>query len=252
MQCVNKQPNPGLGTTIIDNFLNTCWNGVEYITAYYDNLPKPPIRQFLINEQNGMCCYCMKSLADNHTTTLEHIAPHHCDANEFNKYTLPIITQNAIHQSLFDRTTQLIAPGLYPHDIAYHNLLASCDSKTHCNNYRGDRFINSLFYDSLVAQRVEYDEEGNVFSSQYIDDLEIVGISTNPLLILLRKIWHELAKKKVSVDDVTEDDILEVVAEIALAEKFQTTINDFWDNPSKKTDLLRYSWFFDYYKNLIN
>lgn len=252
MQHINKLPNPSEGTIIVDDFLTACWTGEEYIGANYDQLPKPSLRQFLLVEQKNLCCYCMKSLNDDHTTTLEHIAPHNCNKTEFDKYTIPVIVQNVIHQSLFIRTAQFVAPGLYPHDIAYHNLIVSCNSKSHCNNYRGDRFINCFFYDNLIVEKLEYDQEGNVFSSHYLDDLEIVGISINPLLILLRKIWFELAKTKESVEDVTEDDILEIVAEIAVGERLQRTINDFWGNPSKKADLFRYKWFFDYYKNKIN
>jgi hypothetical protein len=194
----------------------------------------------------------MKSLVNDHTTTLEHIAPHQCDVVEFNKYNFPAIVQNVTHSSLFDRAMHLVIPGLYPHDIAYHNLLASCDSKSHCNNYRGERFINCPFYDNLISQKVEYDEEGNAFSAEYLDDLEIVGISVNPSLIVTRKIWFELAKRKNTFDDVTNDDILEVIAEITVTDKFQTVLNDFWVLPPEKTGLVKYKWFFDYYKQQQN
>ncbi|MBK7443139.1 MAG: hypothetical protein IPI65_16985 [Bacteroidetes bacterium] len=194
----------------------------------------------------------MKQLTNDHTTSLEHIAPHHCSTVEFNKYTQPVIVQNVVHRSLFNRGVILVIPGIYPHDIAYHNLLASCNSKSHCNHHRDNNFINCFFYDHQITHKVLYDSEGNVFSSEYIEDLETIGISINQLLIVFRKIWYELAKTKESVGDVLEDDILEVVAEITISDKFPVTINDFWGSPSKISELMKYKWFFEYYKNQLN
>jgi len=252
MLFINKAINPILGTSVIDTFLGLCWNGAQYIGADYNTLPKNEIKTILLNEQANICCYCMRQLLNNYTTTLEHVAPHQASIEEFDMYTSPFIVANVLHKSLFDRTTQLIPPAQYPHDISYHNLVASCDSNSHCNHYRGDCLILPLFYDNTVQTKVEYDDQGQVFSAEYLDTLAAVGVSTNNELVIFRRIWSELSNIKDDPEDVTEDDILEIIASMQTEVKYERTLNNFWGNPSKKPDLLKYQWFFHYYKQLNN
>lgn len=253
MQYIDKTINENNGKQIVNNLLEECWVDELYLDANYDTLSKPKFRQplvaLLLNEQKEVCCYCMKQLSNNNKTTLEHIIPHKGNLNVFNKYNSPILINNVIHKDLFNRTINQIS-ALYPHDIAYHNLVASCDSKSNCNNYRDDNFINPFFYDSEVVNKVEYDIKGNVYSSEYLDDLATSGISTSVELIIYREIWHKLSMQKESPEDVTDDDILEVVATMQIEKKFERKLNDFWDSPSKRPDLLKYKWFFSYYKTI--
>jgi hypothetical protein len=253
MQYIDKTVNENSGTQIVNNLLEQCWADDKYLNANYETLSKPEFRQpfiaILLNEQKDVCCYCMKQLGNNNKTTLEHIIPHKSNLTDFNKYTSSILINNVVHKDLFVKNFHLIPPPKYPHDIAYHNLVASCDSKSNCNNYREDDIITPFFYDAEVVNKIEYDIKGNAYSYEYLHDLATAGISTSPELIIFREIWHKLSKQKESPDDVTDDDILEVVATMQIEKKFERKLNDFWDSPSKRPDLLKYKWFFFYYKN---
>lgn len=256
MQYIGKSINSNNGTQIIDDLLRQCWISSEYKDANYDTLSKPnfrlPFVDELLQEQNSYCCYCMKLLENNHKTTLEHIIPQKADIVEFSKYNDPILTINVIHKESFDKNSNIIPPVRYPHDIAYHNLVASCDSKSNCNNFRKNSLIVPFFYDINIENKIEYDSEGNAFSLDYIDYFALTGISTSAELIIFRKIWYELSKLRNTTDDVTDDDILVVVASMVLEKKFERKLNDFWGNPSKRPELLKYKWFFHYYKQRNN
>ena len=253
MQYIDKSIRENEGKQIVNSLLNDCWNDNGYVGADYDTLCKPvykkPFIDLLLDEQSKFCCYCMRELDK---TTLEHIIPQSASIQEFDKYISEILTNNVIHKDNFDKSNHVIPPAKYPHDIAYHNLIVSCDGNSHCNHHRGDNFIKTLFYDIEICQKVEYDSKGNAFSVEYFDDLETIGISTNPLLIIYRKILCEFAKIKESIEEISDDDILEIVATISLEDKYQNTLNNFWDSPSKRPDLLKYRWFFNYYKNKHN
>lgn len=256
MQYIDKSISPNNGAQIVDNLLSQCWINSEYKDANYGTLSKPEFRvpfvDVLLQEQNSFCCYCMKLLENNHKTTLEHIIPQKVDIVEFNKYLDPILTINVIHKEYFDKKTNIIPPDKYPHDIAYHNLVASCDSKSNCNNFRKNNLIIPFFYDSNIENKIEYDNEGNTFNFEYFDYLELTGISTSAELIIFRKIWYELSKVKNDSDDITDEDILEVVASMELEKRFERKLNDFWDSPSKRPELLKFKWFFQYYKQQKN
>ncbi len=108
--------------------------------------------------------------------------------------------------------------------------------------------IYPFMYNQNIAIMVEYDNQGNAYCSDYIDELAKVGISTNPELKMYRKIWQELAKEKDNIDDVTEEDI-ELIVLTLDDTKNEKLLTNFYGNPSKKPDLLKYKWFFHYYKN---
>lgn len=263
MKYIDKSINPNEGTTIVNQLLADSWNGEtnRYDGADYDGLKKPKYKnqftQILLNEQNNLCCYCMKAL-EFAKTTLEHIIPQEVSVTNFSKYVvvdglvIDEFINHVIHKDVFDRNTCTIPPVLYPHDIAYHNLVASCNSNKSCNHYRSDKFIKPLMYDADIENKVEYDKEGIAFSAEhdYGEELAAIGISTNHELKMYRKIWKELATEKESPDEVTDEDIELVVLTLENDEKHPNMLNNFYGKPSKKEDLKKFKWFFDYYKNL--
>lgn len=256
MQYIDKSILEDRGKQIIDNLLNDCWHNDEnkYIDADYATLSRYPFRTnfkaVLLEEQNEVCCYCMKKLENAHTTTLEHIIPHHASKEVFNTYNHPNFNANVIHLDDFDRELRIIPPDKYPHDIAYHNLIASCNSNTHCNHWREDKLIKPLIYNPNINTEIEYDSKGYAYSSEYLDDLETLGISVNKNLILYRLIWAEISKiKDININNMTEQQIEEILYELDYPVSFETIVSNFFSSPSKKPELLKYSWFFNYYRD---
>ena len=258
MQYIDKSILQQQGNQIIDELLGECWSddNNSYLNADYSTLSKEPFRtnfkRVLLEEQQEMCCYCMKKLDNNHSTTLEHIIPHHASQEDFNTYIHTNFQNNVIHLNNFDRGLKDIPPHRYPHDIAYHNLIASCDSNTHCNHGRGNKPINPLIYDSMINTKMEYDGQGYVYSDEYLDDLEALKISVDSNLILYRWIWAELSKQAISPAQLTDDTIQDVILNMDYPNNFSKVIENFFDSPSKKPELLKYSWFYDYYREKRN
>lgn len=260
MKHINKSTHQIAGNGVIDNLLRECWIDEQacYANADYDNglcdnrkTSKQDLMGVLLENQNHLCCYCMKHLMADQTTTLEHIIPHNIPSQEdFEEYLIcPELTDNVIFRDNFEREIQVIPPQKYPHDIAYHNLVASCDSKIHCNNYRKSKFVRPLFYDSEIEDKIEYDAQGQIGSTEYSEELSKLGLLKNGELIIYRLMWSELARTRASVNDVTEEDIETQVFTMIDNPKFERLLNNFIGTPSKKEELLKYKWFFYYYKN---
>lgn len=260
MKYIDKSVEEEQATTLINRLLEDCWNEEEqtYNGADYDTLKKPtykdPFPDILLREQKMVCCYCMKALEKNTTTTIEHIIPESTDSEaKYNKYSgTPFLDNHVMLSTAFDRKIKVIPPEKYPHDIAYHNLAASCNSTGHCNHYRGDKFIRPFFFDQEIDQKVSYDSKGIAFSDEYLDDMAETGISVNENLILYRWIWAEISSKLTHVQapsDVSDDDIMTILCELDLNYPLNRIANNLFGSPSKKPDLLKYSWFFYYYKN---
>ncbi len=256
MQYIDKSIRQQEGNQIIDELLEECWNDDDnrYLDADYSTLSKDPFRtnfkRVLLEEQQEVCCYCMKQLHNNPSTTLEHIIPHHASQEGFNTYIHPNFQNNVIHLSNFDRGLKDIPPYKYPHDIAYYNLIASCDSNTHCNHKRGNESINPLIYDSTISTKIEYDHQGRAHSDkdEYLDDLATLGISVDTNLIMYRWIWAKLSQQAIAPEQLTDDTIQDVILNMDYPKNFSTVMENFFDSPSKKPELLKYSWFYDYYR----
>jgi hypothetical protein len=259
MHYIDKSLNSKIGTAIVDDFLDKCWNGKEYHAANYATFSKPEFRNsfvdVLLDEQKNLCCYCMKELQNDHKTTLEHIIPQNIkNTSQFNEYlTFKELGDNVINKIDFDQKNKVIPPLKYPHDLSFHNLIASCDSKANCNNKRKDEYIKPLIYDRDIQFKVEYDRKGQAFSLDYFDELETLGVSTNKNLILFRWIWAEISKMKdIDVNSINEETIEEILLTLEYPQNFESIIENFFDNPSKKPDLLKYKWFYNYFKNETN
>lgn len=259
MQHIPKSSNECDAIAIIDRLLEDCWVDNMYLNANFETLSKPKYKKSfiakLLEEQGYVCCYCMKMLDnDNHNTndnriTLEHVVPHKCSPDEFDTYTSSEIRQNVIHKSRFDYRSNRRSNSSYPHDIAYHNLLASCDSRSHCNHHRGSLRIRELFYDVNISEKVEYDLFGNAYSQEYNSELEKLGISTNSELVYFRKLWSFFADIKENANEVNDDDIIDKVLEDVSLNGDSMLLDNLFGNPSRRKDFMQYKWFFNYYKS---
>ena len=107
MQYIDKSIRENEGKQIIDNLLSDCWNNEDnsYVEANYDTLCKHEYREpfvnLLLEEQSNLCCYCMRELANDHKTTLEHIIPHKASITDFAEYTSKLFINNIIHKDNF-------------------------------------------------------------------------------------------------------------------------------------------------------
>lgn len=253
MQYIDKLKYAKAGTRIADELLEESWNESDgcYYGADYDGLSKPRYKKELIRlllaEQHDVCCYCMKNI-DATDVCVEHIISQAACSDEVEPYfSAPELIQNVVHRSVFDFTTHRIPPEKYPHDIAYHNLIASCKSLAHCNNYRGKRPIKPLVYDPQIHNAILYDKQGNLFSENYSSDCDSLGLFTR-LLRSYRRIWYHLSHLG-DAESITENDIERTLIEWAGEPDFVNIIEDFYGEPSKRNDLLKYKWFYFYYKN---
>jgi hypothetical protein len=258
MKYIDKSINEIAGKQVVDTLLNDSWNNSEacYQGADYEGLCKPvyrgPILLLMLKEQSNLCCYCLKEIvaAD---TTLEHIIPHKIKVGDFAAYLVANeLKNNVIHKEDFDRNSKAIPPMKYPHDIAYHNLIASCDSNIHCNNYRGDKKIEPFIFDVNIETLIEYDKAGNVLCDGYEDDFEKLGLSNpNSPLKLIRMIWYKLAEKLAHIEEITSEIIDDIIYEFILLFDGTKVVENFTNEPSYKDDVLKYKWFFQYYQNKV-
>lgn len=256
MKHIDKSINEAAGKQVIDNLLEASWSKDEacYKGCDYGGLSKKEYRDevltLMMNEQEDLCCYCMKNLKDQ-KTTLEHIIPHHLKEAEFDDYLVtPELINNVVHLERFDRNNKIIPPDKYPHDISYHNLIVSCDSKIHCNNFRRDAKIFPLIYNANIEKIIEYDRAGNISGDQYEDDLDALGLSKpNSPLKFIRLIWYKLAKQYDHIDEITPEVIEAIVLDLIDIFEPVRILEDFTGNPSYQEEVLNYKWFFQYYKN---
>lgn len=259
---INKTTHQIQGDQIINSVLETSWidDQNQYINANYDDglcnnqqTFRIELTQVLLENQQYYCCYCMKEITQI-DATLEHIIPHNTSTlSEFDTYLVcDELTNNVVYMANFDRSVKLIPPAKYPHDIAYYNLVASCDSNSHCNHYRKNKKIYPFFYDNEIGIKVTYDDAGIAYCDDYKDDLPKLGIGTNFNLKSYRVIWKKLAEVKDAIDDVTNEDIDNIIYELVEQPGFEKLLNNFTGENNNKEVLKKYKWFFHYYKLLNN
>ena len=173
---------------------------------------KNKLRDILIEEQDYYCCYCMRILKKDDSTTIEHIIPKGVDLNELNSYKIcyPNYFTEVIHRDCFNSSS--ITPP-YPHQIAYQNLSASCkgilqecsDSPHCCNNKRLRAVINPLFFDGNIANIVEYialtgeSKSCNVADATIASTINNLGLN-NDTLKEIRFLWALITKKGLVIN----------------------------------------------------
>ena len=121
--------------------------------ACFDDMPKPiknEVRESLFKEQGGICCYCGKRIASDHTSAIEHLYP----------------------------------KGLkeYAHlQLEYTNLLCSCDGgesdrkgkskaekrkfPAYCDDKKNNRVLKITPLCSDCEELFMYDEEGHIYGA---------------------------------------------------------------------------------------
>lgn len=254
MKYIDKSINKVSGTAIVNELLNDSWDENVYYGANYDGLKKPKYKQrfseLLLNEQENYCCYCMKQITD-HSITLEHIIPQASSEDDFNKYmVVSELIDNVIYRSHFDWSKKHNPNDKHPHDIAYHNIIAACSS---CNNNRGDNPIFPLIYDRDIANKIFYDRGGNISCTSYENDLVNIGflLSKSPLN-LIRLIWYKLSQAFECVEQIKAEAIDDIINDLIISYDDISIVDNFLGEPSYNSEVIKYHWFFMYYKNNNN
>jgi hypothetical protein len=209
--------------TLIDGFLNRhrerhgVYQGDLYGYLGADFVPgqmKPikVLRDILLDEQGGRCCYCMRRIADlpPEERTLEHVIVNHPkDDDDYCQYLgkcLQLDVAEIISSTEF--LINQIPPPPYPHSVAYENMLMSCSGRCHlgvgtsftCNNYRGHKFVYPLPLMIDGATEVKYLKNGFVYWLQETNTenptVELLGLNYH-VLRLIRRIWYKMSSLRV-------------------------------------------------------
>jgi hypothetical protein len=264
MQYINKTENAREGYQVVDTLLEDAWNDDEqrYIGFNYAGLGNKgyendgieikytdKIMQLCLQEQGGFCCYCMKKInADE--ANIEHIIPQNPPESDFDRYMrLAEFVDNIIHKNGFDTQIKVERLDRYPHDIAYHNLIASCRSKIRCNSKRGNSYIEPIIYYRNIQDRIWYEKNGSIGSDEFYDLLtDILGLNDDELKSI-RQLWQLFAKKYetlLNMEDVSIEDLIYEV--ISTNDDDNRLIERFGGKGNQLTKKFRqFEWFFTYY-----
>lgn len=248
MEFINKT-NQELLLPIYADFEDRAWNidDNQYHGYVYDNSPKKGIKTHLIDEQKGLCCYCMAQLVDDETTTLEHVFPQKPISTDLiGNYNVQCIDSRQFDQS----NRKIPNPQLtnLPHDISYYNLIASCNSPNSCNSSRGNKPIFPFFFDPNVNNEFQYDANGEIFSKEYSYEISTLGLADTEL-IKYRKLWRYMRIKNVVLNfndtDALKNEVISQALEIGIDENdsFFTVFSEL--NEVKVNKALKYKYFYN-------
>lgn len=246
MEFINKV-NQAIFFPIYQGFENETWNNDEqrYFGYEYGRLPGA-VKENLILEQQSLCCYCMMTLTNDRSTTLEHIFPQKPKAVDLlRNYNVSCVDGRQFNYS--SRNVPCNTLMNLPHDVSYYNLIASCDSKISCNNGRGNELIRSFFFDPQVKAKFHYDINGEIFSEEYEAEVTILGLS-NLDLVKYRKLWKYLKGKNINPPSLTAEQLKNEVMTAALElgikdnDSFFTLFIE--PNETKLNKAMRYGYFY--------
>lgn len=217
------EKNNSRAISLVSKFLNGQWQKLDtkYVNISYDNLDgstKSSLKQYCLEEQDNVCCYCSKTISIAEAT-LEHIIPRSvCDISNLQEYTKlsNILEENICLQSEFTNSKLQREIPPYPLEIAYHNLLASCDGTvTHntskgitCNLSRGNEFLPPF---NLINGSIEYLKDGTIYYVKDSSHLQSYFNKNNlnlnyETLKNIRRIWCVLAKSNVEYEEIESVD----------------------------------------------
>lgn len=257
----------------VSNFLIGGYNGAEskYIGIGYEQIKNPvnTFRGFFVSEQNEKCCYCCRSIENSRKTELEHIIPRSKNTiEEFQPYydLSKILQDNVVPQSKFETSNIRLELPPYPHHLAYHNIVASCDGRilessvkdnfTCCNRNRKNEFVPPF---NLMESSIEYFPDGTIVyknDPSRRDYFEILNLD-KALLNQIRRLWFLFSKSTLNLADILNDKYTETITEKIVAFAISNSISPIDDNNLTTTFsitdtwnvFLQYYFFFDYYRN---
>lgn len=220
----NKAPLATNGRRIVDEFIASQAQSIPAKECDYDSFRRSKFKKrllkLLVKQQQTYCCYCMRMIQSNNTTTtMEHAIPQRWDKASVDSYLVKYSTwfSNVHH---FANLTPPFSDPLYPHVIAYDNLIASCKgdingsrSSLCCNNRRGNKAIVPLPFDPDISEKVKYmrlSGEMMVVDSVESDERQSIERTINTLglnegrLREIRVLWFR-AKRKDAIEFVDQN-----------------------------------------------
>ncbi len=131
------------------------WNSIDKrdikkVRSVFDQVDKAILRSSLIDEQRGLCAYCMCRINNDHHTTIEHLKPLELYGELALDYT------NLMACCDGGRTT-------YEH---YGERVLCCDAS------KGNKEITISPYDHSQMQRIRYNKEGRIYVFPKDENLE--------------------------------------------------------------------------------
>jgi len=223
------------------------------------------LRRQLLQENQGRCCYCMRTIEEGNTT-LEHVIPNKTpDQAGYDKYQTfysPEDWQKMVFSKAF-----LANPcwpyRAFPHTVAYENLIPSCNGKfaksvsadIHarddreskcCNNKRGNEYVIPFVLNRQMVSEFKYHSNGHVVWP--VKDANIQGdarrklleehketisrLNLNcPELVAIRRIWFLLSSLGKDCDAREKDRIIFFLTEDdALIKEERDMLNNFWSD----------------------
>lgn len=198
----NQAANANL---LIDQYLNWArrqrWFSFRQIYRHFTNRygKSNLIDNILLPEQNHLCCFCQRRLADHTCSTIEHIIPksknNAAEIVPYFQLGYPGLNANNICHSI-DFVNNNHLQGQYPHEVAYYNFVIACEK---CNGNRDCDFVEPLYLDSNKVNDVAYDRKTGevtwrtdpVYTNPNTLDrptLEKIELNT-PLLKAIRAVW---------------------------------------------------------------
>ncbi|MDM1413274.1 hypothetical protein [Myroides odoratimimus] len=223
------------------------WNAVKdhYGKYNFDGFSttfKNTIKGLLIGEQNDLCCYCMKELEINDSSSIEHLYPNNPQPhNVFLSYSLMCIQKSQFSFGIRQIPTNNLDN--LPHDISYYNLLACC---TKCNNKRDNKEIRPFVFDINVNNEFSYDDEGNIFSLKYQDEITKIDLA-NDYYVNYRRLWKYIAKTNKTPLPSNINALKRVIIKASLGLYLNTKsvfYADFLKNGVKVNEAIKYIYFF--------
>lgn len=250
MKFIDKAWHEEEANIMIDEFIDSGWNEEEssYCGIAYKQLPKS-IRLLITKSQDSLCCYCLKALDDS-GLTLEHVIPESLNAgnqSEFDRYGsyIPKLATHVIPGDQFRQSRAKRETPPYPHDIAWYNLLASCNHPDHCNHKRQNLFIIPIPLDPTLAEAISYFKDGICFSGnmELTDTLKVLNLNQS-MLKKIRSVWFFLAERGYQDVKYISNNKKKILAEID--KNFDTGglgLKGTFDNDANWGKLISYGYF---------
>lgn len=248
MEFINKN-NQTIFYPFYIRFENNKWNnsssnyGNYNYDGFFKNNIKNSVKSLLIDEQNSLCCYCMKHLEKNDSSTIEHLYPNNPQIhNIFTNYHLSC-TEKINFNFGVRQFPNTILDNL-PHDISYYNLLACC---LKCNNTRDTKEIRPFIFVSDIKTKFLYNDEGNIYSNEYEDEIIKIGLADS-YYVQYRHLWKHIAKTESNSIFANDKKLKKIVVKAALALHIKTNsifYIDFVKNGLKVKEAIDYKYFLD-------
>ena len=236
--------------------------------------------KILLDETEGLCCYCMRHLPADEVS-VEHLIPENFggleNTDEFQEYeyyaqNAPDILNNVVLGSVFDeeaKRTFIDIEGIirYTHLVAHSNLFPACQDNSpgcSCNRHRDNNRILPMMLIDGIENKVEYTPEGKM-ELHHEDDQMVKQTLTHldinsPTLISIRKLWYKFSRKGVfcewnhTVTYPEMDNMVRIALDLAITDIIPS---EYWDLLKEESDgslknfqlFLQYNWFYTYYLN---